>query len=393
MKAIVLNRNHKLKLIDNIPDIQYKPINSDEILIKTLETGICSTDRELREKSSPIIPQKGFDYLILGHEAIGKVEKIGSNITGLKIGDIVVPTVRRRCNVYNCNFCDTIRSDMCPMGSYKERGILGLHGFMSEFFIEKKENLLKVPKNLKEKAVLIEPLSIGVKAIDKSFQIQKGRLYSKEKITEKDIFRQALVIGVGSIGILTSLVLKTLGINLVCIDIDNVEGAKAKIIEKIGGQYINLNQYTKNKIVNIDKLRKNYNMENIDLIIDSSGSSLTSLQLINLLQNNGIYILLSLSSDKNPQPFNFNKILSNIMLKNQMILGCVNSNIKHFEKARKILKWFNKDKNYSSVLDEIITKYNYSEWLKAFDAKSKDRIKVVLTWDNNEKIKKLFIGN
>lgn len=374
MKAISVNQiKHKLQTID----IPLPSIKQDEILVKTLLTGICSTDRELLD-SPKIVPPRGSDYLIIGHEVVGEVIETGSNISLFQKGDIVVSTIRRGCG--KCIFCNSGRSDICSTGHYEERGILGSHGFMSEYFIEKGECLIKVPKNLKERAVLVEPLSVGVKAVEESFRIQKCRLYGNSDIQEEKIFKKVLVVGAGSIGLLSALVLRNLGVDLICLDIDNEDGVKANIIKTMGGQYINLNQYIKDDPIDLNKLRDHYEIGMIDLIIDASGNPLTCLQLIDLLQYNGICVLLSLPPRGKLQTFDFNQVLSTIVNKNQIILGSVNSNYNHFMKAVHHLE--QAGKTFNTFLDKIIThRYPFSKYQEAFNVKSTNRIKVVLNWE------------
>ena len=50
---------------------------------------------------------------------------------------------------------------MCLKGNYAERGINGRHGFLSEYYVEKEKHIVKVPKELGDLAVLLEPTSIG----------------------------------------------------------------------------------------------------------------------------------------------------------------------------------------------------------------------------------------
>ncbi|MGB8951204.1 MAG: glucose 1-dehydrogenase [Candidatus Aminicenantales bacterium] len=357
-------------------NIDISPIQADEVLVKTLETGICSTDRELWDNQRVIFPE-GFDFLVIGHEAVGEVEQVGANISRLKKGDIVVPTVRRGCG--ECFLCNNGRSDMCQTSQYKERGIKGAHGFMSEYFIENEDHLIKVPDDLKEAAVLIEPLSVGVKAIEESWEIQKCRFYGVSDQQEKPIFKKCLVIGTGSIGLLSGLIIRNHGIELTCFDIDSEDGVKANIIRTIGGQYINLVPYSTENGIDINPLSKDYDIENIDLIIDASGNPLICLQLVKFLQYNGICVLLSLPLGEDAETFYFNRTLSNLVLKNQILLGSVNSNYSHFQKAVRNLE--QSEKSHHSLLKKIIThRYPFLNYAEAFNVPFKDRIKVVLNW-------------
>src|SRR5881397_4055124 len=72
-----------------------------QVKVRTIEVGICGTDREICNFDYGTPPQ-GSDYLVLGHEALGEVVEVGPGISNLKVGDLVVPTVRRPCHHSSC---------------------------------------------------------------------------------------------------------------------------------------------------------------------------------------------------------------------------------------------------------------------------------------------------
>src|SRR5437868_10078114 len=79
---------------------------ADDVLVKILRVGVCGTDREVMkrrpggERGLPV----GDDYLVIGHEAVGRVVQVGPGVRSLRAGDLVVPTVRRQCP--GCPACD-----------------------------------------------------------------------------------------------------------------------------------------------------------------------------------------------------------------------------------------------------------------------------------------------
>jgi len=120
LKAIAArpNKRESVELLE-IP----RPIPSgNEVLLKVVRVGIDGTDREINEGSYGV-PPESFDYLILGHEALAKIQESGPNVSGLSEGDLVVPTVRRPDDCSNCRMGE---SDMCLKGEYKEHGIYKL---------------------------------------------------------------------------------------------------------------------------------------------------------------------------------------------------------------------------------------------------------------------------
>src|SRR5439155_3743721 len=67
-----------------------------QVKIRTLEVGVCGTDREICSFAYGTPPEHS-DYLVLGHEALGEVVEIGPEVSDFKLGDLVVPSVRRPC--------------------------------------------------------------------------------------------------------------------------------------------------------------------------------------------------------------------------------------------------------------------------------------------------------
>jgi len=91
-------------------------------------------------------------------------------VTEFVPGDLVVPTVRRPGG----SFYDQIgQYDMTLEDTYYERGINLLHGYLTELFVDDPEYLVKVPKGLKDVAVLLEPMSIIQKGLIQAYEAQR----------------------------------------------------------------------------------------------------------------------------------------------------------------------------------------------------------------------------
>src|ERR1041384_320085 len=74
---------------------------ASEVTVRMLEVGICGTDREIAAFDYGT-PPEGSEYLVIGHESLGEVIDIGSAVTRVKKGDLVVTMVRRPCNDPDC---------------------------------------------------------------------------------------------------------------------------------------------------------------------------------------------------------------------------------------------------------------------------------------------------
>lgn len=374
MKSIAAGRlRHDVHLIDH----DLPPIQSGEVVVRTLETGICSTDRELLSEGILSTPD-GDDFLVLGHEALGEVLETGPGVTTLSVGDLVVPTVRRGCGI--CDFCKNGRSDMCSTGGYKERGIIGLHGFMSEKFIEEETNLVKIPERIRRYGVLLEPMSVAIKAIEESALIQSARLYPHRDIDVKRIFRKALIIGAGPIGLLTALAMIHHDVTAFCADIDEHGGTKSTLVEDMGGHYLNLKRYQKNNGMDLDRIRTEGGFGEVDIIVDASSHPLTCFQLMDVLAPNGIAAILGLPHKTGVQKIKPDELMARLVMKNHIVLGSVNSNKTHFEKTRHYLEAM--ESKHEAVLSGIVShRLPFSDFQEAFRIEERDRIKVVISWE------------
>jgi len=110
MRALaVLPAAQQVKLVDEAPP---RPVQPDELLLRTLDVGICGTDREICsfEYGSP---PPGDEHLVIGHEALTQVVEVGSAVEGFRHGDLAVPTVRRPCPHPGCRACRSGHQDFC----------------------------------------------------------------------------------------------------------------------------------------------------------------------------------------------------------------------------------------------------------------------------------------
>ena len=81
-----------------------------EVVLRVRVALTCGTDRKLLERGHPRI----FLPVTMGHEACGEVVEIGEGVTGLRVGERVVPGVSGPCGV--CSDCRDGRANLCASG-------------------------------------------------------------------------------------------------------------------------------------------------------------------------------------------------------------------------------------------------------------------------------------
>ena len=328
------------------------------VLVKVLRVGVDGTDREINDALYGKAPE-GFDFLVIGHEGFGVVEKVGKNVTELKEGDYVVSTVRRPGE----SIYDVIgTSDMTTDDTYFERGISLLHGFLSEYYVEDAQFVVKVPKGLKEVGVLLEPTSIVKKGIVQAFEIQRRLKVWKPKT--------AAVLGDGTIGILATLLLRLQGIEVVTFGLEEEPYFNADLLRKIGAEY------ESSKVLPVADSFEKYGK--YDIIFEATGYSPIIFGAMQALAKNGVLILSSVTHGDTKVEAPIDKINLNFVLGNKVMVGTVNGNRDYFDTGVKDLS--QAELEYPGWLKKMLTHpvkglENYEELFEKME-NGKDTIKV-----------------
>lgn len=165
-------------------------------VVKVLGCGLCGSDIV---KLTQGLAKNG---TVLGHEIVAAIVEIDTD-TNFKKGDVIVTSHHIPCG--KCEYCKNGNVSMCR--HFKETNIRP--GGFSELVYVSEEHLKNVaylkPENLKnDEAAFYEPLGCCIRAVK--------RANLRENST-------ALVVGLGSIGILMAQALKAFGMNVIGCDL------------------------------------------------------------------------------------------------------------------------------------------------------------------------------
>jgi threonine dehydrogenase-like Zn-dependent dehydrogenase len=309
MKAVAVlpGKPESMHVRDDVPDPQPR---EGQALVKVLEAGVCGTDVEIHQGLYGQAPP-GSSFLVLGHENLGVVEQVPSG-SALAPGDLVVSTVRRPC-AEACRACVSDQNDMCLTGNYLERGIKGIHGFMSERYAEDSRYLVRLSPRLRKVAVLMEPMSVVQKGIDQAFRIQQRLSWDP---------RKAVVVGAGPIGLLAALALRLRGVEVHVAALEPEGSAKAKLVQEIEVGYVSTSSAPLQTLPS--------RIGRIDMVFEATGAAAVVVPAMRILGPNGICILSSVTPSRTLETDvgTWNK---EMVLGNRLAFGTVNAARRHFE--------------------------------------------------------------
>ena len=256
MKALVYTANEEMTYRD---EPEPEPTAGDA-LIAIESVGICGSDMHayLGHDERRVPP------LILGHEAVGTV------LEGSSSGQRVVLNPLITCGV--CDHCLNGRQNLCA-----ERDLIGMYraGAFAEKIAIPERNLIEVPDGMPgAHAALTEPGATGLHAV-----------LLAERIVARPLSEsRALVMGAGSVGLLTALILKDKGVEQVVLAETNP--LRRKLVE----QYCDFTL--------LDPINEKVEEQAFDCVFDAVGGGVTRDQAILACRSGGVIVHIGLMDNK-----------------------------------------------------------------------------------------------
>jgi threonine dehydrogenase-like Zn-dependent dehydrogenase len=315
------------------------------VLVEAIAAAVCGTDVEIAEGKYGWAPP-GKTRLVLGHESLGRVIDPGPN-SSFKKGDLVAGLVRRPDPV-PCPNCAVGESDMCRNGRYTERGIKEIHGFMSERWRIEPEYAIKVAPSLGILGVLLEPTTVIIKALEQVLAVGQRSFWEPKTL---------LVTGAGPIGLLAAAVASLAGTEVHVLD--RVEsGPKPELVRALGATYHS------GSVLDLGF--------EPDVIVECTGVGSVIAESIQKVGAGGVVCLTGVGAGGIASRA-VADVAAAAVLKNNVVVGSVNANKRHWYKASDRLtrldrKW----------LSRLITRYEKPENFKQALERKPDDIKVVL---------------
>ena len=283
-----------------------------ELLIEGVALGICGTDKEILSGKYGSAPP-GRDRLVLGHESLGRVHS-APPASGFAPGDLVVGVVRRPDPV-PCPACGVGEFDMCRNGQYTERGIKERDGYGAALWTVDVPYALRLDAALADVGMLIEPTSVVAKAWE---QVQR--------VGQRSVFQpqRALITGAGPIGLLAALLGVQRGLEVHVVDVVT-DGPKPAAVVALGATYHH------DQVADVVKRLRP------DVIIEATGVGQVAFDVISHMAPYGIACLTGVSSGGHRINLDAGVINREIVLDNNVVIGSVNANLRHYAAAAQAL--------------------------------------------------------
>ena len=206
MKALRIVEPGRADLVD-VPEPAPGP---GEVKLRIARVGLCGTDLSTFRGKNPLVSYPR----IPGHEVSGVVEELGPGVTGpLAPGTQVFVVPYQACG--RCPSCRRRRFNAC-----RANQTLGVHkdGALSERFVLPADRLLTHPGLSLSEMALVEPLTIGVHAVE------RGRITADDTVA---------VFGSGVVGLGAIAAASRRGARVIVVDLDD---RKLEVARKAGAR-------------------------------------------------------------------------------------------------------------------------------------------------------------
>ena len=210
MKALLLSKYRSLE----IAELPTPAAGVGEVLIRVGACGICGSDVHGYDGSSG----RRIPPIVMGHEAAGRIAAIGTGVIGLSEGDRVTFDSTIYCGA--CGYCRRGEVNLCD-----HRQVLGVScgdysraGAFAEFVAVPARVVYKLPESISfAEAAMLEAVAVAIHGVS---------------LAEISAESTALVVGAGTIGVLTLQALRAAGCKRVLVS--DVDVTRLKMARELG---------------------------------------------------------------------------------------------------------------------------------------------------------------
>jgi len=340
MKALVKLKSEEGLWLQDVP----KPvIGPNDLLIKIKKTAICGTDLHIynwddwAQRTIPV-------PMTVGHEFVGVVEEMGSEVAGFNVGDRVSGEGHITCG--HCRRCRAGRQHLCP----NTIGIgVNRTGCFAEYLALPARNAYKVPADISDDiASFLDPLGNATHTA-LSFDL---------------VGEDVLITGAGPIGIMAVAIARHAGARHIVIT--DINEYRLELARKMGATRAVNTQKTTLKAV-MDELGMR---EGFDVGLEMSGHPVAFNDMLKHMVHGGYIALLGILPNQTGIDWD------NVIFKGLVIKGIYGREM--FETWYTMISMLQSGLNVKPVLTHH---FPYTEFQKGFDIlRTGNAGKVILDW-------------
>jgi L-iditol 2-dehydrogenase len=338
MKAAILEENYRIA-VKEVPDLRTGP---EELLIETKFAGVCGSDLHSFKGIHPFRKAP----VILGHELAGTVAELGKGVSGFRVGDRVTVMPLIACG--KCLHCEMGKENICL--NKKVPGVGGWGGTFAQYFLSKPSITFKLGEKASlEVGVLAEPLAVGIHSVFEQGKVKSGS--------------RALILGGGTIGILTALAVKKAGAKeIVVTDLFDFN-------LKVTGDLCGAKTYTVKEAGLEERILKD-RPEKFDVTFLCSGAPATVKQALTLTRRGGRIVVVGLFLE--PVPIEPPMVSLNE-------LEIIGSSVYNHEDFKKAVEWIDSGIfDFKKLITHILPLEKAQEALNILDEHKENVIKILL---------------
>jgi threonine dehydrogenase-like Zn-dependent dehydrogenase len=176
-----------------------------------------------------------------------------------------------------------------------------------------------VPPDLREIAVLVEPLTIAEKGLLQGWWVERRLPWLRDARLSDGAARghRAAVLGAGAVGILGTMALLRAGFETYVYDRATAPSVKSRLVEALGARYISPDPSHAEELAAL--------RGTVEVIYEAVGAPKVTAEMLRLLAANGICVLTGVPGSLEPFLVEGGPRVRDLVLKNQVVLGVVNA--------------------------------------------------------------------
>jgi threonine 3-dehydrogenase len=264
MKALVKARAEPGLVLEDVP---VPTVGRDDVLIRVLRAGVCGTDLHIYEwdgwaQANVPVP------LVIGHEFVGEVVDVGSDVAELHAGDLVSGEGHLVCG--RCRNCMAGRRVQCA----HTKGVgVNYPGAFAEYIALPAANAWRHPPDIDlDVAAIFDPFGNAVHTV----------------LTFPVLGEDVLITGAGPIGLMAAIVARHAGARYIAIS--DVSEYRLALAERIGVTLAaNVNETTLTEVMAKLGMR-----EGFDIGLEMSGKPAALREMLSSMTHGGKIAMLGL---------------------------------------------------------------------------------------------------